>query len=323
MALLVIFGAGATYDSVNELVNARPYRELQHRQRPPLATSLFSDRSDYQNILNIYPAVKAIVPDLRQRIADGENIEEVLQDLFDSAKPRNVKGVAAARFYINHLIRQTTEAWASKADGMTNYSRLLDYIDDATANSMRQTYLVSFNYDLMIEEALANHGININSINGYIDNSRYKLIKPHGSINWKQVVRFRTIRDDWRSILVEEPETVEYLHQEPYVIDSSIDLSRYEGDTISRVPVIEIPMANKNRFACPQSHLQCLVDGLPQVTHILTVGWRGTEKHFTALLAKYLKGGSIEIVSKSAESCNVVKENLRNAGLENFGYGHF
>src|SRR5262249_13487400 len=40
----------------------------------------------------------------------------------------------------------------------------------------------------------------------------------------------------------------------------------------------------KRSYECPDEHLACLRELLPQVTKILTIGWRGSEQHFLGLL---------------------------------------
>ena len=75
--LLVVLGAGASYDSApSKHPDESTYRNLMGR--PPLANQLFADRPDFGNVMNKYPKVLDIAPRLRH--LQGElSIETVLQ----------------------------------------------------------------------------------------------------------------------------------------------------------------------------------------------------------------------------------------------------
>ncbi len=63
--LLVIFGAGASYDSVP----ARSFSFSQYNSlpdRPPLVKQLFDDRPEFVEDLDQFPLCKRIVPHLRR-----------------------------------------------------------------------------------------------------------------------------------------------------------------------------------------------------------------------------------------------------------------
>jgi len=62
--LLVIFGAGASYDSVLQL----PPRSSNEDSRPPLANQLFDDRGLFVQVMNEYVACKPLVNLLRGNI---------------------------------------------------------------------------------------------------------------------------------------------------------------------------------------------------------------------------------------------------------------
>src|SRR6266704_1740879 len=68
--------------------------------------------------------------------------------------------------------------------GVTNYVTALDQIDDWARRSGDAAYLITFNYDLMLDDALRSVGIRINSMDDYVANKTYKLIKIHGSVGW-------------------------------------------------------------------------------------------------------------------------------------------
>ena len=71
--------------------------------------------------------------------------------------------------------------WAGETRHVTNYNPLLLQIDRWVKG---EKVLVSFNYDTLLEEALdSTLGIRFDSMGDYVTGN-YKVIKPHGSINW-------------------------------------------------------------------------------------------------------------------------------------------
>lgn len=306
--LLVIFGAGASHDSVDERVNSRPYAQLGRDYMPPLARDLFDGRSDYQDIMSNYPAVKGIVQELRRKTHAGESIEEVMQSLSDSKALRNIIGISATRFYLNHLIKMTTEKWYSSTDGLTNYDALLDMIDDLTGGEA--VCLVSFNYDCLLERALERRGVRYSSIQNYIEDAKYVLIKPHGSVNWKQTVQYHRINDDWYKELIEETQKLRLVGG--VILEDELSISRSPEYT-SLVPVIAIPLKSKNEFVCPSEHVEKMIAMFSDTSHILAIGWRGTEEYFTKLLSEHTSNTKIGIVSHTEDSASEVEQNLKDA----------
>jgi hypothetical protein len=95
--LLVIFGAGASYDSDP----ARPPETVKDDRRPPLADQLFDNREKFAEALTYFPECKPIVPLLR---GTGE-VEQRLEQLRDEAisappYPERLRQLAAVRGYL-------------------------------------------------------------------------------------------------------------------------------------------------------------------------------------------------------------------------------
>ena len=59
------------------------------------------------------------------------------------------------------------------------------------------------------------------------------------------------------------------------------------GD-VALFPAIAIPVETKRDYECPDEHLECLQGYLPQITKVLSIGWRATEQHFMDLLSESL-----------------------------------
>ena len=68
------------------------------------------------------------------------------------------------------------------------------------------------------------------------------------------------------------------------------------------LPALAVPARSKARFSCPQSHLDTLVGDLPNVTTVVTIGWRGREQHFLDLLATHLSPGTRLLVVAEHET---------------------
>ena len=72
--LMVIFGAGASFDSIPSYP---PLKESPLDYRPPLANDLFANRSFMANVVEKFEHCQAIIPYLRNQ--EGGSIERILQ----------------------------------------------------------------------------------------------------------------------------------------------------------------------------------------------------------------------------------------------------
>src|SRR5262249_48295382 len=114
--LLVIFGAGASYDSVLHFPAPRPLSGSQSNfsptpptvrpsyedSRPTLANQLFYDRELFVQVMNIYEACKPVVNLLRGNV----QVEKQLAIFEEQAKnyPPRRSHLAAIRYYIHHML---------------------------------------------------------------------------------------------------------------------------------------------------------------------------------------------------------------------------
>jgi hypothetical protein len=72
------------------------------------------------------------------------------------------------------------------------------------------------------------------------------------------------------------------------------------------------------RIECPVSHLQELIRVIPDISQILTIGWRGTEQHFLDLLIDEKKKPllvPVTIVDCNRAEAEKVENNLKQAGI--------
>src|SRR2546428_4285498 len=113
--LMVVFGAGASYDSVP----SRPPNDARFMRhslpyRPPLANELFGDDNQFIVASNSYPRVKPILPRL-QRLPEQGSVETELERLQVEAAddPERLRQLAGIRYYLHYLIWDFTQHWAN------------------------------------------------------------------------------------------------------------------------------------------------------------------------------------------------------------------
>jgi SIR2-like domain len=322
--ILVIFGAGASYDSVPS--KPASLTKLWGRQslpnRPPLANDLFSDIEVVKDALKRFPECYPIVPYL-QDIPANQTIENVLENLQSESEMDVVRKrqLAAVRYYLHLVIRDFEQRWLSVHNGITNFVTLLDQVRRAHRTE-EPVCIVTFNYDCMIEDALRRSlDISITSMSHFIENPEYKLFKLHGSVNWGKKIKAPFDRvEQGRSVW----DLIKELIREADKLELSSDFELVNEFPIAKLnvvplfPAIAIPVVTKREYECPDEHLRCLKDLLPQTRTILSIGWRGMEKHFLKMLAESLAGKPpipACAVAGSAPGAKQVLIQLQDAGL--------
>jgi len=119
--LLVIFGAGASYDSAPCSQSAEIARMVQ---RPPLAKDLVA--RNYDSLTTELPQARPIIDLLRTRMETDEaaSLEVELSRIAADAgtSPTRARQLVAFRFHLARLISQTIDTqWLNYTHGFTNY----------------------------------------------------------------------------------------------------------------------------------------------------------------------------------------------------------
>ena len=131
--LLVILGAGSSYDSVPAYPpNERP----DIPERPPLADTLFENREQFRHAMSQFPSLHPIVPLLQRR--QGRSLEQQLQVLAGEGAKYSVRyqQLMAIRYYIQFILWQLEDPWLRRIAGwVTNFKSLLDEIDRCRTDS--------------------------------------------------------------------------------------------------------------------------------------------------------------------------------------------
>jgi hypothetical protein len=281
--LLVILGAGASYDSDPERLNA-------DKASLPLAKDLFAER--FAGVARKYDAVQGILTDLRR----APNIEEALEQFMRErdAKPHRTRQILGATYYIREVIDKAQANWLDGVrDHVTNYVHLVEQIERWRAESNETVSFVTFNYDTLLEKAVHSIiGQRFASIDDYIENpTPYSVFKLHGSINWWTGITSRdrnlsmTLRD-WADRVLEGT-------MPPVPLGTFLVADAEARSSEAMIPALALPIVTKTDrdFACPPDHLNPLRAWLPKADRVLVIGWRGAEAHFYALWKESYQAG--------------------------------
>lgn len=320
--LLVICGAGASFDSVPAIPPPPPGKPTPEEYRPPLARELFELRPMFIQTLAQYPECRAIIPFLRK--PKGTTLEGELQRLQEEAEsfPKIKSQLAAVRYYLQQMLFRCEHGWNQSSMGITNYRSLLHIIEQWRQVHGESVCFVTFNYDTLIEEALSEVDLRIKSISDYISgHSHYALIKLHGSVTWSREVvaprDFRTDRgaDAVRQELISRAADLRfgerYIYHAPFATGIYSDPTAHPPEIKIVYPAIAIPIERKIKFECPKEHIEVLCSRLPKVKRVLIIGWRGMEESFLALMKDHLQAPlEVMVVEATNESAKEVERQL-------------
>ena len=333
--LMVIFGAGASYDSSPdfpapsgiEVIRSEPWR-------PPLTNELFLDTNgSFGDIVQKYTRLRYILPFLRQP-QNNRSVEQQLEFYLEeaSADEERQRQLFSVRYYLHDLFRKVSTEWLKRTNGVTNYATLIDQIRHL--NRAGETVcLVSFNYDLLLDHAIFPTGANTLPLEKHFSHTMFKLFKPHGSVDWARFAvgpeasRFPSFADAPAGP-TRHPDQLIELGPELRLSDQYVRANATDPDQMftfdwSIVPAIAIPVQTKTEgtFQWPDSHRKYLEELLPQVTKILIIGWRGKEAHFLKLLREKLPRGGVTQITHlqavgrdSSEASDISKQFVADIG---------
>jgi len=311
--LMVVFGAGASYDSFPSVPAPSPPPEFQDFEtRPPLASQLFANRDFFRDIARQYPKCLPLIADLEPRTRSGSSIEEVLEQYQAQADRETQSQLWAIRYYLRTVIHQCENRWNLHTRGVSNYSSLFNQ-----ARRFGHVLFVTFNYDTLLERSLTAFDIRFPSLGDYITDPKCTLFKLHGSIDWTYWIQKRST-----NIRKNELTPDELIREAPPIGPTT--LVRKAGETPEeaereiyfQAPALAIPVVSKSEFVCPDFHLNALRTLLPQITHIAAIGWRASERHFLAMLGEYLsKSINITAICSSGTESQEILKRIRDAGV--------
>lgn len=330
--LMVVFGAGASYDSSPDYKIPRGTIQLPSvvvGMRPPLANQLFELRDIFTEAAQGIPKCQAIIPELRYLPKDT-SVEQVLEEKRRASieYPEGRRQLVAIRFYLQWIIRKSQFLWNKTIRGQTTYRSLIAQIDRQVTRR-EPVCFVTFNYDTLLEDAFTSFDVKFETLDDYVSRQDYKIIKLHGSSNWAREISSPytvTIFDvvQLANELLSHADGLEltdtYRLLTPELLNSSITpymrIPNKAGQQ-AVFPAISIPVEKKQSYECPEEHLKVLKECIPKVDKLLIVGWKAAEENFVDLLASMLpKGIHKAVVSRDVDSARNTSAKLQAAGLE-------
>jgi len=297
--LLIIVGAGATYDSDwRRPVAADGFQHAGQQARdlrPPLAKDLFNEKRFGQYVASYLPS-QGLMDRLRRSAPKVEQELEAIRDL-SNVQAHLPRQLLAVRYYLRELIAVTVRTWnEAKPDLMTNFTRLLTQLEpwrqqcERLQGGHERVAIVTFNYDTLFDDALTYllPQFPLTKVDDYTSDSRYQLFKLHGSVNWWREARGHVIgNQQWTSArgAISSPlEWARTMFDPPaqFTENGNFLMSGVGHQFPPCVPCIALPTATKEAsdFACPGTHVEELLRLLRQVTDVLIIGWKGIEGHF-------------------------------------------
>jgi hypothetical protein len=298
--LLVILGAGASYDAVSGMSVDR---------RPPLTNGLVTDTQMTKEILKKYPAATAVY-DFLDRETKGsqwgdkaQSLEEALRRYQSRAvsNPRVVTQMTAFRFYLRDLLFRAATNVVEERSGVTNYVTLARECIQWARETSRIVCFVSFNYDPLLEWALQEiDGFDPLGMPNYSSGPDYYVLKPHGSIlwNWPDVTQVFQNDNTAMQYAIDDGKPQDLV--DPEISISASPVYRVKGQATGHehccYPAIALPFDRDKVFVWPTEQDNLFADAAAVIGgrtfsngvfgRVLSIGWRGSEPHFLGRLTR-------------------------------------
>lgn len=365
-AMLIILGAGASWDCVpgglgsDKVVNADGLPGLPlGAVRPPLTQRLAAPEPLQNQVLDKWPQARPVVDHLRRSLTThllptnqhgALTLETALRDYRDSeAKvPEVERHIVATRFYLRDLLWACTDYMHSPdlTGGVTNQLTLLGKALGWAGGGKRCVVVVSFNYDLIVERAMASlWGFDTGNLAAYLAHDRVILLKPHGSVQWQWPVDHELGRQANSFFSLDGADHSEGSYD---LGRRSIDLALSDGidkeglTTIkyaahqwpkngrsvpAGIPALGLPLAGKEPadLVWPQEQENTFRALAGRVSRILTIGWRAEEPHFLDLLTPLPRSDArVVVVARDGGEATAIRDILLpKLGLGNDNSGTF
>ena len=271
--LLVICGAGASYDALRE-----------GDERPPLANELFDTK--YDEIQRSFPGVDGLRDTIRARMAQGQGLEQVLGVLSENRNLDIRRQILEVPVYLSKLLSQFSTGRAG------TYDALITPIQENGLSAMFAT----LNYDDLLDLAIERkYGLSIGSLGAYVDSERWKLVKLHGSVRWGHPTRTQRPPDIFENVWTHLSER----EVSSDVVDyrKILHLSRQDTETADDgtliYPALAMPTDRKNETVCPDEHVEALRAALQSDPAVLVIGNQGLDTDLMRIIEESAQRGSI------------------------------
>ncbi len=314
--LVIVIGAGASFDSLGP--RYLPLAELANPGwRPPLTAGLFEPRADtFGNVISQFPDVRPLIIQLADAVDAGEQVEDAIQRIAaaSAGSDRGSRQLAALQFYLQEVLWRAGVTWAAGAYGLTNYVQLVDAVERWRSQRRELVAYVTFNYDLMLEEALGPL-VDRTSFDGYVAESTW-LLKVHGSVDWGRGMQMGStyVDGDHRAMLIDRAPEHSAVSG-PWGFFTSYERSQ-PREPLSRpelllYPALALPTRSKSSFVLPQGHFEMLERAVRGMDRLLVIGWRAQDDDFLDVLSRAGQPIDGVVVTSHADSAESVVRTLR------------
>jgi len=331
--LLIVFGAGASHG------HAVKSTEVDNHAKLPLTNDLINTDLGYvREAMTRWRGAVPLLNRLNKLKADGNTRFDLENSLYIELRRSN-KDVQAQllsfSFYIHDIIRTSETNVRSFNQGNTNYTVLLNRLQEGNFDSKSGIILVTFNYDTLLETA-CNQVYPVWEFNDYDDyfkgSPTVRLYKPHGSLNWRRKHKIPRISNKLGLIKVLlEPKKYGITRNHDEIVDYNSGYGASVTGTSLSEPILALPYKEKTNFVFPDEHKVELIKDMSKVTHVLTIGWRGEEKHFQKnIMSKVPKGKKVKVLNINNGGTDIINnlnnslgEKIADMGNFNKGFGEF
>lgn len=307
---IIILGAGASKDYIHSQFNRRSVD-----WQPPLTNDLFG-RNVFDQFLEKYPQVKHLAADALTKVPGRMTLEAYLSDIKEKRAATDAnrqKQLVALGFYLQQLFQKVSSEYGGQP--LNNYNSLIAKINDHGGEAL----IVNFNYDKLLEQ-------NIPEIKDRVDQyvgGAIKVIKIHGACDWTYTLTnmFNEDREPYDFFMQnpwfetmpgnDQPKLTEVFRaQEPNSYKQN-----YQGQFWNFYPAVAIPIT-KDKFICPESHLQHLKSALASTNKILIIGWNAGDPQLLGLIKENItQPVSVTIVSENYDIALAISKKMESIEL--------
>ncbi|MDD4183349.1 MAG: SIR2 family protein [Candidatus Omnitrophica bacterium] len=316
--LLIILGAGASFDCVDETKSS-----IDIEYWPPLTRHIFTWDTMYQprkqifatnhfkeNLLNKHVLASSVGYELKKDIA----LEDYLANLGDSQFDSEKRKYIALPFYLKELFSEISNKFLRSKLG-NNYARLLNKLVRTRYSKLN---FITTNYDTILDatfELLYNHYFKCfdDYLNFSGDGKIFNYLKIHGSVNWSYIVNGSSEIANIDNVIHGKITSVDKVLEN---IKNSTDLnldSNIAG--VATFPALAAPLGSYKYVNSDQ--VASFLNQELNIEHILVIGNSGKDNTIFALLNEiiqdkinlFIVGDDDESVVKVADA---FRKNLKN-----------
>jgi hypothetical protein len=297
---VIIVGAGASKGYVSPILVPDSFRYF------PLTNELLENKNYHRHDLSRTHNVGGLIADLAQTMSGRAlSLENALGYLAPRYSSLNLKTqLLKFRRYLHDLFVDLSSP--NYFIPGNNYSSLINIIEKSGHSGAT---FVSFNYDDLLEQTIWQMtNQNWTTMSDYISGD-FKVIKPHGSINWyffhrKPYDGATVAYDNGVGPWLEEefPRGQEVYTSEE--IANAEKRNEFDKCILYKLPAIAIPITGKDNVLCRENHVRTLETSLAATSKLLIIGWKGADPWLIEKIKDNLNP-SAEIMIVNKEGRNI------------------